>query len=635
MRTRLKIEPPQLADRWRPLGIALAIFVVAFLVRISNLPTAFHGGVPQLAPFDELYHAKRIVYSATHLFRVLTDDPNRGPRGAFCPWPPLYDMLAGAASRLLGGRDAAGIVARASWFPPLFSSLVCAIVAGWLSRRLDTATGLLGGLAVALSPDYLDRSRLGAIDHHFLEFPLVLGILAATFALVRAATSREAVQSGAFFGIALTISLLVQPALLLAGGIVLIVVLWLDPGKPLVRAAAASGFALSSLLIFLYRAVQPAGYPDSEWYLGASHAAALAGAAAACAVQYGQLRAGGKPGRTAIFALLSGLLVVAAFPNALGAVLAGTRFLGGDPWFKSIQEFQPLFFAPGSIWLEDAIELGGGTLLTLLMVAGRRWRRGLRGLSLPFALGYALAAVSSKRFLSVAAPLCAISGAVAVFDIRRDFGRWPARAAAVLLIGPALLLSAGSVLHPLPPITPEMAPMLRAAEYLGRQTSAPGRVLGPWSWGHLFDVVAGRGVLLDNFGTMSGRTDFENAAGILLATRESAVAGYCAVNAVRFVVLQDPLPYLPAQADMSGFRQASFETPPRRPGSWSPSRLTKATFWWRAYFEGGRERPGGGPAGAAFREFRLVRVFSEPKPSAIRSAVQVWQFAPDGPARVR
>src|SRR5439155_1508227 len=149
MRTRLKIEPPQLADRWRPLGIALAIFVVAFLV--------------------------------------------------------------------------------------------CAIVAGWLSRRLDTATGLLGGLAVALSPDYLDRSRLGAIDHHFLEFPLVLGILAATFALVRAATSREAVQSGAFFGIALTISLLVQPALLLAGGIVLIVVLWLDPGKPLVRAAAASG----------------------------------------------------------------------------------------------------------------------------------------------------------------------------------------------------------------------------------------------------------------------------------------------------------------------------------------------------------------------------------------------------------
>src|SRR5439155_1159436 len=176
MRTRLKIEPPQLADRWRPLGIALAIFVVAFLVRISNLPTAFHGGVPQLAPFDELYHAKRIVYSATHLFRVLTEDPNRGPRGAFCPWPPLYDMLAGA-----------------------------------------------------------------------------------------------------FFGIALTISLLVQPALLLAGGIVLIVVLWLDPGKPLVRAAAASGFALSSLLIFLYRAVQPAGYPDSEWYLGASHAAALAG----------------------------------------------------------------------------------------------------------------------------------------------------------------------------------------------------------------------------------------------------------------------------------------------------------------------------------------------------------------------
>jgi hypothetical protein len=52
----------------------------------------------------------------------------------------------------------------------------------------------------------------------------------------------------------------------------------------------------------------------------------------------------------------------------------------------------------------------------------------------------------------------------------------------------------------------------------------------------------------------------------------------------------------------------------------------RATFWWRAYFEAGRARPGRGEAGAAFRRFRLVRVEMEPSPSEIRSTVQVWEL---------
>ncbi|HEY3172931.1 MAG TPA: STT3 domain-containing protein [Thermoanaerobaculia bacterium] len=622
----MNIKSPESSERWRTLAIASAIFAVAFLVRISNLQMAFHGGVPQLEPFDEMYHAKRIVYSATHLFRVLNYDPNRGPRGSFCPWPPLYDMLAGAASRLLGGRAPTEIVARASWFPPFASSLSCAFVAAWLCRRLGAATGLLGGFAVALSTPFFDRSRLGAIDHHFLEFPLVLGIVAATFAVTRATDTRETLRHGALLGLALTISLLIQPALLLVGGIVLISVLLLDPRKSAARASAAFGFALSAVLIFLYRAFQPSGYPDDEWYLGVPHAAALAGAAAACAVELRMLESQVKLARAAALAALSGLLVVAAVPNAFVSILAGSQFLGGDPWLKSIQEFQPLFVAPDSIWWADLLELGGGALLTLLMIGSWRRRSGLRVLYLLFALGYVLAAVTSRRFLAVAAPLCAVSGAVAVSDIRRDYGPWLARASVAVLILPALLQTGAPVLRPRSPITQEMTPMLRTAEFLGRQTSAPGKVLGPWSWGHLFNVVGGRGVLLDNFGTMGGRTDFENGAGIILATRESEVADYCAAQGVRFVVLQDPLPYLAAHAEMSGFPKSAFETPSPRLGS--ATRLTRSTFWWRSYFEGGRERPGTGPAGAAFREFRMVRVESEPKPSGVRSAVQIWQFAP-------
>jgi hypothetical protein len=136
-------------------------------------------------------------------------------------------------------------------------------------------------------------------------------------------------------------------------------------------------------------------------------------------------------------------------------------------------------------------------------------------------------------------------------------------------------------------------------------------------------------VLVDNFGTMSGLTDFENATGITLATREKAVADFCATNGVRYIVLDDPLPYYAARAEMSGLPRGAFERPPVTPHSDpEPSRLMRSTFWWRAYFEGGRERPGRGRAGAAFQSFRLIRVETAPERSQIRSTVQVWEFLP-------
>jgi asparagine N-glycosylation enzyme membrane subunit Stt3 len=341
------------------------------------------------------------------------------------------------------------------------------------------------------------------------------------------------------------------------------------------------------------------------------------------------LESGMKLARAAAVAALFGLLVVAAVPNAFDSILAGSHFLGGDPWLKSIKEFQPLFFAPDSLWLADLFELGGGTLLTLLMVGSRRWRSGLRGLYLPFALGYALAAVTSRRFLAVAAPLCAISGAVAVSDVRKGRGRWLARAFAAVLIVPSLLQSGAQVLRPRSPITHEMTPMLRTAEFLRRQSSAQGKVLGAWDWGHLFDVVGGRAVLLDNFGASIGRTDFENAIGITLAAREKSVAAYCAAQGVRFVVLRNPRPYYPAQAEASGLPRQAFLTRPSAASSRPmPTALMRSTFWWRAYFEGGKERPGRGSAGAAFDDFQLVRVEVEAERSNLGSAVQIWQFAP-------
>lgn len=212
-------------------------------------------------------------------------------------------------------------------------------------------------------------------------------------------------------------------------------------------------------------------------------------------------------------------------------------------------------------------------------------------------------------------------------DLRRTRGAATGALAAALILVPSLALSTGRIIRPASPVTPEMVPFLRTAAFLRSPASAPGRVLGPWSWGHLFNVVGGRGVLLDNFGTTSGQTHFENASAATLATREETVADYCADSGVRYVVLQEPLPYFAAHAARSGFPRAAFERASAWPGTVaSATPLMRATFWWRAWFEGGRERPGAGPAGAAFRRFRLVGVLPGPGPTPKRSGVQVWEL---------
>jgi asparagine N-glycosylation enzyme membrane subunit Stt3 len=505
---------------------------------------------------------------------------------------------------------------------------MAAAIAAWMARRYGFVTGLLAGTGVALSIFFIDKSRLGAIDHHFLEFPLTVGIIATAAALARARAMRSALRYGGLFAVAIACALFVQPALLLSAGVALLGVFFFERGARAPRAAAGIGFALASAFVFLYRAVQPSGYPDNEWNLGVPHAAALLAAAVACAGELWSLDAGFSRARSLAVALGISVLTITAIPGAIGAVLGGSTFLGGDPWFRSISEFRPLFSGPESVWFLDLCLLGGGALLTIPLVASPGWRQGSRRLYLLFAVGYLAAALSSKRFLVIAGPLLAVSGALVYFDLRRRGHRKLALASAVLLLAPSIVLSAGRVLRPAPAIGPEGMPMVRAAEALSRDRRTGG-VLAPWSWGHLFNVVADRGVIVDNFGTMSGRTDFENATAITLATREKAVADYCSANGVRFLILQDPLPYFAAHAEMSGFPRSAFEWPL---ASGTPTRLTRSTFWWRAYFEGGRRRPGAGPAGAAFERFRLVAVEKEPAGSEIRSAVQIWEvLSPPGP----
>ncbi|MGH9317191.1 MAG: STT3 domain-containing protein [Thermoanaerobaculia bacterium] len=611
--------------------VAGVVFLAALLPRIANIKTAFVQGNPQFSPYDELYHAKRILYSAAHPFHVLGFDPDRGPRGAFCPWPPLYDLAAGLTARLLGGRSSVQVLSRVSWFPPVVSAFAAAFVGSWLTRKVGVSAGLLAGFGIAICPPFIDRSRLAAIDHHFLELPLTLGLVAAVARLRGTRSRGEILARGLSLGLALSVALFVQPALLLTAATALLVVLFFEPKETGARAAAGLGFLVSSAAVFLYRIAQPSGYPDNEWYLGIPYAGALLGAAVASAVQLRLLTRNVRRTPSGAIALAVGGLAAAAIPRVAPALLAGSQFFGGDPWLRSATEFRPLFLPQNALFWGDFCLLGGGAVLLLPMSFSLPWRSGSRAVLLAFSIVSLLASISSMRFLAASAPVLMISGAVFAADLKATGHRRLAVAAALLLLAPAALLSAGRVKRPKPELDREVLPLVRAAQQLRARTDAPGRVLSSWSWGHLFDVVGGRPVLIDNFGASLGRGDFENAAGLVLATREETVARNCRKNAVRFIVLENPLLSLPDQAEAAGFPRAAFEeSGTGKAGEIRPRPLMRATFWWRTYFD--PSGPLSGPRASPGGRFRLFYAQKDlpSTPPGMRLAVQVWELA-DGP----
>src|SRR5207253_4737010 len=103
--------------------------------------------------------------------------PDRGEGGAYCPWPPLYDLFCAAIARILGGKSAAEVLWRVVWVPPAvgaISALVSFIV---LAKQFGSRAALAGGIALATSPFMVTEWLVGNIDHHYL-------VLALTFAII-------------------------------------------------------------------------------------------------------------------------------------------------------------------------------------------------------------------------------------------------------------------------------------------------------------------------------------------------------------------------------------------------------------------------------------------------------------------
>lgn len=440
-------------------------------------------------PFDDLYHLKRIAWSAAHWPHVLAFDPDRGFSGAWCPWPPLYDLALGGVARLLG-------MASVGWVAPIAVSLFAAALAWVVARRCGVVAGSVAGLIVALQPYLLAVSSGGSLDHHWAE-PMFVTLIAAL--LVAPARFRFA---GALLGVAIAAALFVQTALLVAAALAFAALFFVvdDPRR------GAIGFAIPALLIALYRLAQTDGYPSNPWFLGWLHVAVLAAAAVAFAAR--------MLGAKRIVALAAGALCLAPLAPSLAA---GAHFFGGDPWLATIDEFQPMFRDPATFGTELA-NLTGGALLAVLL-----WRRH-RVVAL-FAIAYALLSLTSHRFLVPGVGMFALAAALAVAEAQRF-----RRSIVTMALLPTLAWAAYAMTQPAPPEDDTRAVALAVAKL------PPGRVLAPWSLGHAIDVLGRHAVVLDNFGSMPDARAFDDASRALLATNDAQLVRWCREHGVRYVV---------------------------------------------------------------------------------------------------
>lgn len=509
----------------RRLWLAAGVFVLAFAIRVSR---------PALiAPYDDAYHWKRIAYAAdarnpvAHGMTALDFDRDRGTAGAFCPWPPLYDLAMGGIARFAG-------MEAVLWVPPLLFSLFAAL----LVFCCGEAGGIVAGVTVALAPYLIGISGVTAIDHHWAEPLLVVAIVAAVVMDGPLAIALAAAMIAALF---------VQTALIVACGIAMLAIVLFRRDRV---ASGAIAFTIAAAVVALYRLTRSPAYPSNPWFLGWTHVALLGAAAVACAVATRWSRP---------IALASGVAVIAPFA---GSLLSGARFFAGDPWLQSILEFQPMFREPARIGT-DLANIGGGlfALLLVLILQSRRGQRAADGISIAtpngnppiaaatlvvalFAGIYFLLAVSSRRFLVPAIVLFALSGAIAASSKKR----WVAAFAIAATLLPPLSYDAWALVHPerknLDPV------ITMAAEVV---TLPRGRVLAPWHAGHAIDVLGGHAVVIDNFGSMPDAALFAAANRALLETDAARLIAWCRAHDVLYLALADPALHIPAAAVCSDF----------------------------------------------------------------------------------
>ncbi|MDQ1261703.1 MAG: dolichyl-phosphooligosaccharide-protein glycotransferase [Euryarchaeota archaeon] len=165
----------------------VAVLILGLLLRLFAGRNSLTENGIVLPGYDEYYHMRRILFTATHFPDTLWFDSYLDyPRGLEITWPPLFDQISAALCVALGQHDKAGIELTAS-FVPVIIGLIAIVVVYYIVRELfDHKVALLAAFMTALAPYYLLYTMFAALDHHCLEvlFPLII-LLFMIMAIIR------------------------------------------------------------------------------------------------------------------------------------------------------------------------------------------------------------------------------------------------------------------------------------------------------------------------------------------------------------------------------------------------------------------------------------------------------------------
>lgn len=566
----------------------IALFLVAFAVRILSWHSVFQRAGVHPNGNDSYYHLRRIRYSIEHFPEVLDFDPFMNfPDGAQPIWSPLLDWLIAALMRPIPGIDEPErMESIVVCIPPAIGAATVLLLYFVGLRFYSRAIAILAAGMLAILPAHSFYSRLGAVDHHVLVATLATVMLAIAMRLFRdepgTDNDNEGLRWSAGMGFSIAAAVLVWPGCLFHVGVLQCAMV--------VRLATArdesSAIAWARRFAVVHLTACLAVYPlcaGNEWLLwGSSSPVVLSdfqplyfGVAFLCFVLVSLIwqrgwAASGHIARLVSSGAVAAVVLAALFgtiPDLSVGLSDALSWLSKDEEFQSVVNESAPLFAGDAGWLRATMFLSGFVFVVPLSIPYLAWKSRHQPdqlLMIGWASAFLIATLLQWRFMNTYSIAHCLIIAIVIDSCRQALAprlttrlrAWCAVACAALIIGIAFYVPLNSYRshfenvarslrgHDTPPVgTLLHASFVTAAARFLRDHSppiedAPYSVLGPWGDGHILKYVAERPVVQDNFGDDVAPQNFQRAEEYFAARDESSALTIISPMRTRFVLVR-------------------------------------------------------------------------------------------------